>query len=144
MGYTHYAHQHRSFTVKEWSRICAEAKVIFFKATIDGIPLRDWDGEGKKPTISDERIAFNGRGDDGHETFSVTSEKEPCPEWKEQADYDREGAFNFCKTARKPYDPVVVSMMVMIKAVAPSAYDFDSDGGMEVFEDDCLYFRGLE
>ncbi len=39
--------------------------------------------------------------------------------------------FAFCKTARKPYDPVVVSILVAARDIAPDAIRISSDGGDE-------------
>lgn len=58
-------------------------------------------------------IRFNGIGDDGHETFYFDS---------------REVGFNFCKTARKPYDVVVCKVLLYLKQYFGDAIDVRSDG----------------
>ena len=60
---------------------------------------------------------FNGIGDDSHETAVV---------------YKGASEFEFCKTARKPYDSVVVEFYKLIRKHAPSTI-LSSDGGDEVF-----------
>ena len=70
-----------------------------------------------KPVFNKDYITFNGVGDDAHETASVTKEA---------------SGFEFCKTARKPYDSVVVEFFKLIRKHAPSTI-LRSDGGDEVF-----------
>ena len=60
---------------------------------------------------------FNGVGIDSHETAVV---------------YKQASSFEFCKTARKPYDSVVVEFYKLIRKHAPSTI-LSSDGGDEVF-----------
>lgn len=57
-----------------------------------GIAIRNWEGKGN-PTVTFERIAFNGDHSlyHDHDTFSI----------------GKETGFEFCKTARKPYDYAV-------------------------------------
>ena len=142
MGYTHYANQHRDFTGKEWGKICTQAKVIFFKAARDGIALGSWEGEGGEPEVTDSCVSFNGVDGDSHESFVLNKKKPAKYSYEDQAKYDREGAFSFCKTASKPYDPVVVSVMAMVKSVAPGAYDIASDGDANMFTEDAHYWKG--
>lgn len=64
--------------------------------------------------ISPEKIFFNGVGDNAHETFSYY----PNSEW------------DFCKTARKPYDLYVCATLIVLKYFTPGL-DFSSDGVVE-------------
>ena len=82
------------------------------------VPLGDANGEiGTKPVFNSRHIMFNGIGDDSHETAAV---------------YKGASEFEFCKTARKPYDSVVVEFYKLIRKYAPSTI-LSSDGGDEVF-----------
>jgi hypothetical protein len=82
------------------------------------VPLGDSNGEiGTKPVFNSRHIMFNGIGDDSHETAVV---------------YKGAVEFEFCKTARKPYDSVVVEFYKLIRKHAPSTV-LESDGGDEVF-----------
>lgn len=56
-------------------------------------------------------------GEDSHETFSLTREAQD---------------FEFCKTAQKPYDEVVVAVMTEARDINPS-FNPRSDGGESVF-----------
>jgi hypothetical protein len=73
-------------------------------------------------------IRFNGWGDNGHETFLIT---------REMSDYsirDPESgeSFDFCKTARKPYDVAVCLVLLSIARHAPKSFSISSDGDWDV------------
>lgn len=61
-----------------------------------GIIIKDGFGEGE-PIVNESKILFNGDASTGleHETFYITNDKEELNTWQ------------FCKTARKPYDYAV-------------------------------------
>ena len=121
MGYTHYWRQLRDFTDTEWQELTRLTKLI----TADGLGVLahhpesheeyhgKW-GEDDVLTIDDESIYFNGIGDEGHETFCITKKKRAKMDYEEQEAYDKEGAFDFCKTAQKPYDKYVVAVLCAI------------------------------
>ena len=108
MGYTHFWRQLRDFTDTEWKELSRLTKLI--TADNNGI-LADGYGENGKPKINGEHIWFNGIGEDGHETFCITKKKRAKMDHEEQEEYDRQGAFESCKTARKPYDKYVVAVL---------------------------------
>lgn len=73
------------------------------------------------PKLDNKQIALNGNekspaGDLSHESFIL---------WKNPP----KDSWDFCKTARKPYDAVVVSILALAKKVAPKAISISSDGG---------------
>jgi hypothetical protein len=117
-GYTHYWNQSRDFTDQEWQKILRGAKSIIKKAMAQGIALAGGDGNGK-PDLNAKYISLNGAGDESYETFFLSKEKDD--------------EFNFTKTSERPYDPVVVSLLAMIKKVSSDAVDISSDGGDGVF-----------
>lgn len=120
MGYTHYWTTTTAFTESEWIEFKKMATGILCEATQapHNISLADDDDEPRSITdmlawaVDDDRIRFNGCGADGHETFAVT-----------RAGVGR----NFCKTARKPYDTVVVAVL-MAAANACPVFTWTSDG----------------
>lgn len=61
-----------------------------------GISIKDGGGNGN-PIVNEERIVFNGDADKGleYETFYITNNEDELNEWQ------------FCKTARRPYDYAV-------------------------------------
>lgn len=115
MGYTVYYPQQRAFTDEEWQQICGRVEQIFVHAQSQGIELVDSMGEpGTVPEVSHTEIAFNGSGDDAHESFYLP--KTPS------------GDFNFTKTAEKPYDVVVKAVLIIVEHIAPGALDLSCDG----------------
>ena len=119
MGYTHYWRQLRDFTDTEWQELTRLTKLI----TADGLGVLahhpdaingdEYYGEKEDDvfTIDSEQIRFNGIGKDGHETFLITKKKRAKEDYEEHEAYDRQGAFDFCKTAQKPYDKYVVAVL---------------------------------
>ena len=111
MGYTRY-----------WRRteeplsidFLADVNKVFKDAARYGIAIRGADGTGK-PELELERVAFNGNEKDDlcHESFIL----------------DNETGFNFCKTARKPYDYVVRTVLRLaldygiVKEVSDDGYN---------------------
>lgn len=71
---------------------------------------------------------FNGKGDDGHETFAITS--------------DLGNSFNFCKTARKPYDIVVCKVLLIFKHHLGDGISVSSDGFSTYQPDNKKYKEG--
>ena len=106
MGYTHYWKMEKDLSGQEWSHIVRSArKVLELYA-----PEIDLEYE-----FDDSFFMFNGLGKDSHEPFIFSR----C------GDY-----FNFCKTARKPYDAVVVKMLITIKKIVPKKITLSSDGNI--------------
>jgi len=111
MGYTHYWRQLRDFTEMEWQELTRLTKLI----TADGV--LDQTLSTVEFNIDNEQICFNGIGDNGHETFIITKKKRAKEDYEEQEAYDKKGAFDFCKTAHKPYDKYVVAVLCAVYRV---------------------------
>ena len=116
MGYTHYFKQSKPVSEEAWDKIKTDTKKIIKHQIKAGIPLESNNSKNKS-MVSSSEINFNGVDDDSHETFYITNEK------MEQ--------FNFCKTARKPYDLAVTAALLIIDHHAPEHFDIGSDGGIE-------------
>lgn len=115
MGFTHYFRNKRAFTDVEWKALTKDVKVLLANSDV---PLADGHGnEGTKPEFKSDYIMFNGVEDDGHETACVTKGAQE---------------FEFCKTAHKPYDKIVVEFYKLIRKYDPDV-ELSSDGGEEVF-----------
>ena len=73
----------------------------------------EYDETDKPPLVDEENfvIQFNGKGEDGHETFFVNL---------------KDTEFAFCKTARKPYDIAVCEILLVLCAYIPG-FDIGSD-----------------
>jgi hypothetical protein len=121
MGYTHYWDQKKDFTKSQWSAIVGDANSLLTQPLFQ-IPLED-------VTFSTEQIRFNGVEDDGHETFLVTRKKG--------------NEFNFCKTARKPYDLFVGLMLARINHHAKSVLKISSDGDWDDWADIRRAYKSL-
>lgn len=122
MGYTHYWKQRRNFTKTAWATIVEDVNAILTYATTEaGIVLADGDGKGgTSPSYTADDLSFNGLGEDAHETFWI--DRIRTKTW--------EGGTlggGFCKTARKPYDVVVVAVLCYLATVAES-HSVESDG----------------
>ncbi len=64
-------------------------------------------------------LKVNGKGDDAHEDFTLAES------FKKNIEEDFWG---FCKTARKPYDTVVVACLIVLKARLGKHFEVSSDG----------------
>jgi hypothetical protein len=92
--------------VADCKKLCKASKVPVVNGTGD---------KGTRPAFGPDRVAFNGVEDDSHETF-----------WVQPGAKD----FDFCKTARKPYDLCVTACLIALKRHSPSSV-VSSDGGSE-------------
>ena len=94
MGYTNYWTRKRAFTNDEWKKVKDEYE--WLKEMGEGIIVDQ--SENK------DEIMFNGMAIKGldHETFCIDKK-------------NNDPSFNFCKTARKPYDLVVWHLLYFIK-----------------------------
>ena len=115
MGYTHYFSVTDKATPEMYKAFSDEAHEILRTAEINkGIQLANGMGDELSAwQADDEAVRFNGFGDDAHETFVVTP--------------DAVG-FNFCKTNEKPYDVVVVAVLIAMYRAYGDAVEISSDG----------------
>ena len=112
MGYTHYWTVTQPFTDAQWDRLPRAAKLVL---STSGSPVAFESDTTRKPLVDHELIRFNGVGEDGHETFL----------------FNRAPGGELCKTARKPYDALVVSILSFAKTIAPDSIRIESDGSLE-------------
>lgn len=139
MGFTRYWDIKKSLCpekFKEFSKACKlvceawkEVLIKFYLSQGDSLEnaqhksgISGWGGSGE-PSFSDTEICFNGNRsfdkesyDLSHETFSI--------------DVNSLG-FNFCKTARKPYDKQVVVCLYLAKKFFGDSIEVESDGKNE-------------
>ena len=114
MGYTHYYKRQRELTDEETNDIMRDVRAVLTKNTV---PLGGWDGTGEVE-LNDDTVRLNGVGEEGHETYRFPGDL----------------GFDFCKTARKPYDVVVTAILICI-ADQTDAIDVSSDGWAEEWQD---------
>ena len=137
MGYTHYWYLPEEISTNEWGELIRDVEKILNDVAVNQILLTEFE-------VSDERITFNGAGDDAFETFYLVRTKTIT-----KGDMRR---FGFCKTARKPYDLVVVAVLLaLVHNVTDSAVDVKSDGGVADWEpgaivvnQSCGYYDGFD
>lgn len=111
MGYTHYFQQNEAVSDEAWNKIQNDVKIIINHQLKAGVELES----SNKEMVNENYININGVGDNAHETFHITKKKMED--------------FNFCKTARKPYDLTVTSILLVIDEHAKDCFRIGSDGG---------------
>ena len=114
MGYTHYFTIKAGVTPEMYKAFSDEAHEILRTAEINDIQLADaWGEELSAWQADSDAVSFNGFGDDSHETFYVAPDSV---------------GFNFCKTAEKPYDEVVVACLIAMGRAYGDLVEISSDG----------------
>jgi hypothetical protein len=112
MGYTHYWTP-RKVNAETWNKFLAVCNVLRGELPKSRqFVICGGNGEGE-PVFNNEEICFNGTNENdlGHETFFVGKDVD---EW------------NFCKTARKPYDFLVCGCLIAAREIL--GYKINSDG----------------
>ncbi len=114
MGYTHYWDVPETIKQEQWDAFTNRAVQIIQASQDLGI-LLVWESDVvyRVPEVTDRRIRFNGAQGDGHETFFI--------------DRIDDKGFNFCKTARKPYDAPVVACLIEAERLIDD-FTWSSDG----------------
>lgn len=142
MGYTHYwqriKQDHNSIVWKKFVKDCIELSKLSHLYFAD---LGNGTGEESSPEFTNNSICFNGLDADAHETFLLTRKyiKGTYEEKKEKYQ------FNFCKTARKPYDIMVCACLILYKYYFPTEVWVSSDGDSEEWQPAFLFiFDTLE
>lgn len=121
MGYTHYFRTSPSIPEDKFVKLAVATRKF-----LDGeTDIRSECDEDAPPIISSDLIRFNGIGNDGHETFYLARESTPR-EWEK----DKSTVFNFCKTARKPYDKYVTGVLSLAQEILGKDILVSSDGGV--------------
>ena len=106
MGYTNYWTLDKDIPEDKWRE--AQKEVTY---------LVEYVGESilDVQENSSDRIIFNGRGNDAHETFGIEKKLKSV------------SGFNFCKTNRKPYDLAVWHMLTFLRSILGSEFKINRD-----------------
>ena len=112
MGFTHYF-PHEKVLKSVWTDILAGCKRAHALLP-ESIKITGCSKYGAEPHFGADEIWFNGVSDEGHETFSLYRQGS--------------GGFEFCKTARKPYDVLVVACLLIYAHFSPGTIELSSDG----------------
>lgn len=75
MGYTHYWHQPKNFTVAAWTDVCGDIQSILNDVQhVQGVPLANAGGEpGTQPEVTRDFIYLNGLGPNDLGYYDVTT-----------------------------------------------------------------------
>jgi len=133
MGYTHY------WTFKKPKRGDAEKTEKLYQRAIKDcakIIKTYYDANGglsgytaHTPIGTYGGILVNGAGDDAHEPFELREH------FKQNFENKFKEGFNFCKTARKPYDVVVTACLIVLKHRLGDYINVSSDGYQHEWEE---------
>ena len=128
MGYTHYWDRpvSNAGSAYMFGKLALDTKKICEWANDNGMRIRNGFGEGE-PEFTEFYFSINGDAqadsDYSYETFRW--EGIPTqPEWRQ----DEREYFDFCKTARQPYDAVVTAILIRAKHIYGSCVSVSSDG----------------
>ena len=129
MGYTHYWRKKADLPQEKWNAFLKSITPIV-KEGEEEVLCFEYDQPDVKPKLGEDLVQFNGRDEDGHETFYFDrKEQDGTPD--EHGFY-----FNCCKTARKPYDYYVVEVLKLAKKHFGGLIKLSSDGGVFDESDD--------
>jgi len=132
LGYTHYWYrkpeldsQAFKLFAKDMNRLLFESRIpVTYCKKMNDNCWNDVDGF----EANQDRVNFNGKGEDSHETFLI----ERVSEEKFQQFDDNGLLFSFTKTAYKPYDILVVAGLILGQFhFGKQAFKISSDGGVE-------------
>lgn len=125
MGYTHYFRRPPVLDPKKFADFAERVKSIVALAEKQGTHLAGPLGR-ERPIITPTTIELNGYGDDeSHESFILHQDETQSPYQIENNLH-----FDFCKTARKPYDRVVTAILALYAYTFPEVI-LGSDGQSE-------------
>jgi hypothetical protein len=113
MGYTHYWGFGPFITESAYKKALTECRKL-----VRATPVGLGNAYGKGQPKLNHGVWFNGVGDDAHETFALP--KIPKSD--------------FCKTARKPYDLIVVACLCVLKDNLGKSVTVRSDGDPHEWE----------
>lgn len=131
MGYTHYFPQRREIAPRTFGKIAEDVKYLLDSGDYRIPELANGSGdEGTSPKITKELILLNGVEEDSHESFYLPIKHGEAGYYPEGHKYQRFG-FNFCKTARKPYDIVVCAALLICYHHHKTWLEIGSDGNPE-------------
>lgn len=132
MGYTHYWRRPQSLDPVKFEQFATDCKAIFKEARDLNIKLANGMGDlGRGPKALAWEVSFNGEQPNDYETVLIKQQTE-IRKWD---DPDENGNFfEFCKTGRRPYDPIVTAVLIALKHHFPEV-EISSDGGPEGFDE---------
>lgn len=129
MGYTHYFRSASEIDKGHFNAFVEDVKKIYAYPGVRDIICADSDDSDSEPIADEREVFFNGKGEEGHETFHLPR-LNPKPDYQKRFDNDPL-TFNFCKTAHKPYDAVVTAVLLAAHKRLGDQVKISSDGEWE-------------
>ncbi len=131
MGYTHYWYAKAKTELPNWDQFTEKVNLI----------VGNDDGESftiepalQKAEVNDEHVWIE--GNPSHESFVFERLPKNMP-WRENEPW----VFNFCKTARKPYDTYVTAILIAaLDHWGSDVVKVSSDGDIEEWEEGIEHF----
>jgi len=133
MGYTSYWYQKPVLNQKKFNSFAEVVDRLLNTNEAKTLLAYESDSISQLPHVSNQMVHFNGKGEDGHETF-LFQRKEEIKDYIQKA----EGAkrtFVFCKTAQKPYDKYVVACLIIAKSIFGKDVNIYSNGSLEEWQE---------
>lgn len=125
MGYSHYWRKDVAIPRRQFHAIVSDFKKILPTLRSRGVRLR-LDFDNSSPIeLDDERVQFNGVGENGHETFIFERVYVTHDPYERNRRGKKSG---FVKTAQKPYDLAVTSFLIIAKHHLGSSIIVSGDG----------------
>jgi|6_EtaG_2_1085325.scaffolds.fasta_scaffold11891_9 hypothetical protein len=118
MGYTHYWH------IDEDLKEFPEEAINLIKDLVDDELIDQSDID-----ITNSFINFNGVGENAHENCFI---KLPTKRQSYLLNDHKGKFFGFCKTARKPYDVIVMRVLLVLKFYLKDKMVISSDGSFNI------------
>jgi len=125
LGYTHYWYEKTTPARLPFEAVLLIQRIVD-EARRDKLIQLEWN-DSHDPIVTDRCIQFNGVGKEGHETFVYNLEEQPFLPAGE--DY-----FSCCKTAKKPYDAVVMKVLIVLTYHLGDVFAIKSDGRLDEWE----------
>ena len=114
MGYTHYYTVYGANPDFKIPEIAEDIRAIIGASEIE---IGDaWGTPGSEAELGPDRIALNGIAPDDYEALTYPPDSD---------------GFEFCKTARRAYDPVVAASLMVIKHHLGDNVEIASDGNFD-------------
>ena len=131
MGYTHYWYRPEELDGNIFPSFVVDARKLaeeWDRSQGNGHLAGPTGEEGTDPEFSRTIVSFNGLEDDSHESFII---QQIFPKDGYRSTDDAGRLFDFCKTARKPYDALVCAVLIAFKHHFGDAVVVSSDGEWE-------------
>jgi hypothetical protein len=140
MGYTHYFYTPKQITDSEWDTLLGRVRTLH-TALPDGLLIRGGFGTGE-PVFNRDVIWFNGDTVSGesYETLRIDKKADTTSYAYHSADRNGGLCFNFCKTARMPYDLFVCAVLIALKDSVPKS-KVGTDGDAEDWADALEFYN---